>query len=181
MSKVGQIERATQNRIVTLFRDALKYSYLGNFEERPNNSNIEKNLLARFLKEQGVKDVLVEKALYELDRVAGDQNKSLYEINKEVYGLLRYGVKVKADVGENTETVWLINWNEPLKNHFAIAEEVTVSGEHSKRPDIVLYVNGIALGILELKRSVVSVSEGIRQNLDNQRKIFIQQFFTTIQ
>jgi len=50
-----------------------------------------------------------------------------------------------------------------------------------KRPDIVLYVNGIALGVLELKRSIVSVAEGIRQNLDNQKKIFIEHFFPTIQ
>jgi type I restriction enzyme, R subunit len=181
MSTIGQKERATQNRIVRLFRDTLKYSYLGNFEDRPNNSNIEENLLIAFLKEQGVKKVLIDKALFELNRVAGDQSKSLYEVNKEVYGLLRYGVKVKEDVGQNTQTVELINWKEPLENHFAIAEEVTVSGEHEKRPDIVLYVNGIALGVLELKRSVVSVSEGIRQNLDNQKKIFIQQFFTTVQ
>src|SRR5207302_2073960 len=53
--------------------------------------------------------------------------------------------------------------------------------EHSKRPDVVLYVNGIALGVLELKRSIVSVSEGIRQNLDNQNKKFIQPFFATVQ
>ena len=52
---------------------------------------------------------------------------------------------------------------------------------HDKRPDIVLYVNGIALGVLELKRSTVSVAEGIRQNLDNQKKIFIQPFFSTMQ
>ena len=134
MSTIGQKERATQNRIVALFRDKLKYSYLGNFEDRPNNSNIEKNLLIPFLKEQGTSNVLIDKALYELDRIAGDQNKSLYEVNKEVYGLLRYGVKVKADVGENTETVWLIDWKEPSKNHFAIAEEVTVSGEHENAP-----------------------------------------------
>ena len=50
-----------------------------------------------------------------------------------------------------------------------------------KRPDVVIYVNGIALGVLELKRSTVSVSEGIRQNLDNQKLIFIQRFFTTMQ
>ena len=90
-------------------------------------------------------------------------------------------MKVRPDVGENTETVWLIDWKNPLNNDFAIAEEVTVEGEHTKRPDVVLYVNGIALGVLELKRSVVSVSEGIRQNLDNQKKMFIQPFFTTIQ
>ena len=52
---------------------------------------------------------------------------------------------------------------------------------HGKRPDIVLYVNGIALGVLELKRSTVSVAEGIRQNLDNQKKVFIQPFFSTVQ
>ena len=45
----------------------------------------------------------------------------------------------------------------------------------------MLYVNGIAVGVLELKRSTVSVAEGIRQNLDNQKKEFIQPFFTTVQ
>jgi type I site-specific restriction-modification system R (restriction) subunit len=40
--------------------------------------------------------------------------------------LLRYGVKVKPDVGEQTETVWLIDWENPEANHFAVAEEVTV-------------------------------------------------------
>ena len=52
---------------------------------------------------------------------------------------------------------------------------------NGKRPDVVLYVNGIALGVLELKRSTVSVAEGIRQNLDNQKKEFIQPFFSTMQ
>lgn len=51
----------------------------------------------------------------------------------------------------------------------------------TKRPDVVLYVNGIALAVLELKRSTVSVAEGIRQNLDNQKKEFIQPFFSTLQ
>ena len=68
----------------------------------------------------------------------------LYEANHEVYDLLRYGVKVKPGVGEQTETVWLIDWNDPNANHFVVAEEVTVLGQHTKRPDVVLYVNGIA-------------------------------------
>ena len=45
----------------------------------------------------------------------------------------------------------------------------------------MLYVNGIALGVLELKRSTVAVSEGIRQNLDNQKPEFIRSFFATVQ
>jgi type I restriction enzyme, R subunit len=182
MSQVGQRERQTQNLIVQLFQQQLKYRYLGDWHDRPNNSNIETDILATFLRDkQGYSNSLITKALYELNKVADDQSKSLYDINKEVYSLLRYGVKVKEEVGENTQTVWLINWEEPLENDFAIAEEVTVKGENTKRPDIVLYINGIAIGVLELKRSTVSVSEGIRQNLDNQKSIFIKSFFTTMQ
>ena len=182
MSTVGQRERATQNRVVRLFQEQLGYEYLGNWEVREeDNRNIEEVVLRRFLERQGYDDALIGRALYELEKVAGDQTRSLYDINKAVYGLLRYGVQVRPDAGENMQTVRLIDWEHPLDNDFAIAEEVTVKGEHTKRPDIVLYVNGIALGVLELKRSIVSVSEGIRQNLDNQKKIFIQPFFTTIQ
>src|SRR5207248_3864903 len=99
--------------------------------------------------------------------------------------MLRYAVKVKPGAGENTVDVWLIDWEKQENNHFAIAEEVTVAAAsdqaHPKRPDVVLYINGIALAVLELKRSTVSMAEGIRQNLDNQKKIFIERFFSTIQ
>src|SRR5690606_28421316 len=110
--------------------------------------------------------------------IGGSRN--LYDANQAVYSLLRYGVKVKPEVGAQYETVWLIDWANPENNDFAIAEEVTIKGEHIKRPDIVLYVNGIALGVLELKRSTVAVSEGIRQNLDSQRANFIRDFFATV-
>lgn len=185
MSTVGQIEKKTQERVVNLFRDVLGYEYLGKWIDREGNRNVEDELLRTFLKKQKVDDVLIGRALHVLDKAAGDQSKSLYDRNKAVYELLRYGVKVKPDIGDNTETVWLIDWKKPLKNHFAVAEEVTVGGINAKasekRPDIVLYVNGIALGVLELKRSTVSVAEGIRQNLDNQKKEFIQHFFSTVQ
>jgi type I restriction enzyme R subunit len=118
-------------------------------------------------------DVLAKKAIDELQKMANDESKSLYDRNKEVYRMLRYGIKVREELGENKQTVWLIDWKNPRNNHFAFAEEVTITGKHDKRPDIVLYVNGIALGVLELKRSKISVSEGIRQNLDNQKKEFI--------
>ena len=120
---------------------------------------------------------IVDKVLYELNKAAAlGGSKTLYDANREVYGLLRYGVKVRPEVGEQTVTVWPIDWKNPGNNDFAVAEEVTVVGENSKRPDLVLYVNGIALGVLELKRSTVSVTEGIRQNLDSQKKDFIQPF-----
>ncbi len=74
-----------------------------------------------------------------------------------------------------------IDWQHPEKNDFAIAEEVTVYGNREKRPDIILFVNGIAIVVLELKRSTVSIGEGIRQSIVNQNKEFIGQFFSTIQ
>jgi len=185
MSTVGQRERKTQQRVVKLFRDTLGYEYLGDWSEEPDNRNIEPDMVQAFLKEQGHDDALIKRTIHHLEKAAGNIGKSLYDRNREVYELLRYGVKSKAEVGENNQTVWLIDWKRPEKNHFAIAEEVTVSAKeataHTKRPDIVIYVNGIALGILELKRSTVSVSEGIRQNLDNQKKIFIEHFFSTQQ
>lgn len=185
MSTVGQTEKRTQQRVVKLFRDTLGYEYLGDWTEREDNGNTEPGLLRTFLKKRGYDEALITRALHVLDKAAGDTSKSLYDRNKEVYELLRYSVKVKPGVGENTVDVWLIDWKNPEKNHFAIAEEVTVPAPdvkgHAKRPDVVLYVNGIALGVLELKRSTVSVAEGIRQNLDNQKKVFIEHFFSTVQ
>jgi len=186
MSVVGQIEKQTQQRVVALFHDTLGYAYLGNWADRKDNRNIEAKLLRAFLKRTGYDEGLITRALYLFEQAAGDRSKSLYERNRAVYELLRYGVKVRPEVGENTETVWLIDWKQPEQNDFAIAEEVTILGadpqaSYTKRPDVVLYVNGIALGALELKRSTVSVAEGIRQNLDNQKKLFIEHFFSTVQ
>lgn len=180
-TKVGQLERKTQNRIVALFRDRLGYEYLGNWEEREGNSNIEEEYLRAFLARSGYSERLIKGAIADLKRAAGKQNVSLYDLNKETYGLLRYGVKVREELGQRRKTVWLIDWEHPENNHFAIAEEVTVRGNRTKRPDIVLYVNGIALGVIELKRSIVSVSEGIRQNYGNQKDEFIKTFFAIVQ
>lgn len=182
MAVVGQVERKTQDRVVELFRDQLGYEYLGNWEYRDSNSHVEEKLLETNLHSRGFDANLTNKAIAALKKAASlGGGRSLYEANREVYDLLRYGVHVKPGMGEQTETVWLIDWSNPELNHFAIAEEVSVKGEHNKRPDLVLYVNGLALGVIELKRSKVGVSEGIRQNIGNQKKDFIRPFFTTTQ
>jgi len=183
MSGVGERELITQQRVVDFLRDALGYRYLGRWKDREGNANIERGLLTDWLQRRGYGDKIIGKVLFELDRAAGlGGGRTLYDANREVYGLLRYGVKVRPEVGAQTETVWLIDWENIENNEFAVAEEVTLDyGASTKRPDLVLYVNGIAVGVLELKRSTVSVTEGIRQNLDNQKKEFIQPFFTTVQ
>lgn len=181
ITNVGQIERKTQNRVVSLFRDRLGYDYLGNWEDREENNNVEEAYLRPFLMRAGHSDALIDKAIETLKKSANRPQLSLYELNKETYSLLRYGIKVREGLGENYQTIWPIDWKNPEKNHFAIAEEVTIKGNKTKRPDIVLYVNGIAVGVIELKRSTVSVSEGIRQNIGNQKEDFIKTFFGTVQ
>jgi type I restriction enzyme R subunit len=182
MSNVGQVERKAQEKVIKLFTEHLGYEYLGNWEYREGTSNVEVELLTQNLKARGYDDNLISKAILKLTSDASlGGGRNLYEANQDVYRLLRYGVKVKAGIGENTETVWLIDWATPEANHFAVAEEVTVAGDHVKRPDLVLYVNGIALGTIELKRSKVAVSEGIRQTIGNQKPEFIRAFFSTVQ
>lgn len=182
MSKVGQIERKTQDRVVKLFTEQLGFEYLGSWEDRVGNSNIEEELLRQNLLARGYDEVIIGKALNELQKVSSvGGDRTLYEANREVYGLLRYGVKVKRGANDQFETVRLIDWTTPQANHFVVAEEVAIKGEHNKRPDIVLYVNGLALGVIELKRSKINMTEGIRQNIGNQKKDFIRPFFSTVQ
>lgn len=173
---VGQREKATQRRVIKLFVQELGYTYLGDLTER-ENSNIETELLTKFLTCKGYSPVLISRALKELQDAAGDQSVNLYDLNEQTYKKLRYGVKVSESVGQHKSTVQFVDWEHPLENDFYIAEEVTIK---HKRPDLVLYINGIAFVVIELKRSTVSMSEGIRQNLTNQRPDMIMQFFATV-
>ncbi|OHE66118.1 MAG: restriction endonuclease subunit R [Treponema sp. GWC1_61_84] len=174
-------ERVTQNRVVALFRDVLGYAYLGDWTDRPDNSNIEEGLVSAWLAGRGYGPDQIAKALHALRTEAFHPNRSLYENNRQVYGLLRYGVPVKSAPGRPTESVRLIDWERPGANSFALAQEVTLRGGHERRPDLVLYVNGLAFAVLELKRSGVSLNDGIRQNLSNQLPEFNAWFFPTVQ
>jgi type I restriction enzyme, R subunit len=178
---VGKSERNTQDRVIELFQKELGYRFLGNWTDRVGNSNIEESLLAPWLQKSGNSPDQINRAIYLLRTEADNHNRSLYDNNQVVYNLLRYGVPVKTEAGKVTETVHLINWREPEKNDFVIAEEVTLKGSLERRPDLVLYINGIAIAVLELKNSRVTIGDGIRQNLSNQQPEFNQWFFSTIQ
>lgn len=173
---IGQKEKVTQNRVIKLFVDELGYTYLGNFTER-KNSNIEIELLEKFLVRKKYSRTLINRAIKILLDTANNQSQNLYDLNENTYKKLRYGVNVSEHVGQHKKNINFIDWENPLNNDFYIAEEVTIK---HKRPDLVLYINGIALGVIELKRSTVSISEGIRQNLTNQRPDMIMNFFATI-
>ena len=181
MDNIGKPERATQNRVIQLFRDELNYRYLGDWHERENNSNIEETLLSEHLTRSGYNAAQISGAIKKLKDEANNHSQNLYNKNKAVYSVLRYGASVKTSVSENTETIHFIDWKNPQANDFAIAEEVTLKGQNTRRPDLVLYVNGIAIGVIELKNSRVSIGDGIRQNCSNQRPEFNEWFFSTVQ
>ncbi len=105
MSKVGQIERITQDRVIKLFVERLGYEYGGNRED-VDNRNIDEDLLRQNLKARGYDEVIIKRALHELKTTAAVSSApKLYEANRAVYDLLRYGVKVKRSASENFETV----------------------------------------------------------------------------
>lgn len=181
MNNVSKPERATQERVIELFTQKLGYRYLGDWSDREGNHCIEEGLLTAHLAAQGYSAAHISASLYKLRSEALLHGRTLYTANQAVYQLLRYGVSVKVAAGEVSETVRLVNWDQPADNDFAIAEEVTLKGGHERRPDIVLYLNGIAVGVLELKNSRVGLGEGIRQCLSNQQSDFNDWFFSTIQ
>lgn len=178
---VWDIERLTQNRVIDFMQSELWYTYLWNWEEEERTSCVEIDRLKNWLKKQNkYNDDIINSAVSKLDKAISNQQQTLYDINKEVYTMLRYWQPIK-ELWKQSTLVNFFDWKNIENNEFAIAEEVTVVWQHTKRPDIVIYVNWIALWVLELKRSKVNVSEWIRQNLDNQKKEFIKNFFATIQ
>lgn len=179
---IGDAEIKTQERVINFFKspEILGYQYLGNLSDF-QNKNIKEDRLRKYLRLKGYSDKLVDAAVTRLQQEAGNFSRGIYDANKTVYSRLKYGIPVSESPEKPPVTVELIDEKEPLNNDFAIAEEVTVVEQQEKRPDLVIYLNGIAVAVIELKRSSVSVSEGIRQNLTNQKDSFIQGFFTTMQ
>jgi len=74
MTNIGKPERVTQNRVIALFRDELDYDYLGDWEEREGNSNIEEGLLKPWLSKRGYSDAQIAQAITQLHRRADIAN-----------------------------------------------------------------------------------------------------------
>ena len=179
-------ERAVQNRIIKLLQKYNGYEYIGNLKDT-DNTNIREDILRTFLMErQELTSAQATEAIRKLKETAVCANKdALYNSNKAVYSTLRYPVSVSQGAGLPNKQAWLINWEDPLDNFLHVAEEVTVRkqtlGEEHRRPDVVIYLNGIAVAIIELKKATVSVEDGINQNWRNQQEGQIPQFFSTAQ
>lgn len=189
-------EREYQNSVVQLFREQLGYDYLGKLQYgkdckcladgRTNAPIIEDELRAFLVFQNKYTELQINTAISEVKKAAQltDSKKGvLLDTNNSLYEILISHIAARPAPGKEHENVYLFDFDNPPANRFAIAEEVSfidpLTGSHS-RPDIVVYVNGIALAVIELKRSIITIQEGIKQHLSNEIDL-IPSFFTTVQ
>jgi type I restriction enzyme, R subunit len=118
-----------------------------------------------------------------LERLA-DRRQAMSQIaaNREIYELLRDGVPVEFDDvrgQRQKERVRLIDFNKPDRNRFLAVSQLWVKGElRFRRPDVLLYINGIPLVFIELKNSNIKLKNAYDENITNYRKEIPQLFLT---
>lgn len=172
-----------QQRVKSWMIHDLGYQFLGNLEDQ-ENKGVKEELLRANLKKRGYQKEQIDLAVKELMDLYSNQSENLYTINKKIYSLIRYGRQGAKDEQKNRKTVHYIDWKNIEANDFQLAEEVRTlkfDGQSHHRPDLVIYVNGIALVVFELKRSSTSISQGIRQSLSSQKRENIQEFYHPVQ
>lgn len=119
-------------------------------------------------------------------------NEGLDVANEKIYNHLLYGISVKefVDGKRATPTMQIIDWNNSKNNSFMVTEEFRVqrtNGLGSRRPDIVCFVNGLPLAVIEAKRPDAytqkgpTIQEGISQNIRNQYNDEIPHLFAYAQ
>ncbi|MGH8556290.1 MAG: type I restriction endonuclease [Methylococcales bacterium] len=136
-------------------------------------------------KQYAFSDGNIQKAVQALADIPFD---SLMNTSEQVYDLLTLGKSLEQTIDGYTKSFSLhyIDWKNPENNVYHVCDEFVLERRNSKqtrRPDIVLFVNGIPLAVIECKRPDLkdAVQEGISQHLRNQRSDEIPELFTTAQ
>jgi len=127
-------------------------------------------------------DLPMEAIVGAVEEISRDRSAlSLVEANREIDKLLKGGVRIafpdREHGGQRTEMVRVVDWLVPENNDFLLASQLWVAGElYLKRPDLVGFVNGLPLVLIELKKPGVNVREGFDKNLCDYKETIPQLF-----
>ncbi len=126
----------------------------------------------------------IKQAVADIDEALSD---GLIKTNEKIHTHLLFGKSYIEHLPDGTNRSFNINfidWDTPTNNDFQLVEEFSVEREDGKgnaRPDIVLFINGIPFGVIECKKSSISIDQGISQMLRNQGKNYLPNLFKFVQ
>lgn len=124
-----------------------------------------------------ISDKSIDEAIFSLEKIKLDDG--VVKASEDIYSNLLGGKAVSEiiDGKKTSPQLNFINWAEPEKNTFHMAAEFEIEEDQNRRPDIVLFVNGIPLAVIECKKASVSVDEAIHQMIRNQKYTQTPKFF----
>ena len=157
-----------ENSVIELFRNDLGYEYVyGPDIERDFYSPLYEDVLVESLYRlnRGVPDDAIQEALYKLKNF---ENGELTQKNAIFMDYLQSGIPVRyfVDGEERSSIIYLVDYKNPDNNSFIVANQWTFIENCNKRPDIVLFLNGLPVVLVELKspsREETDASEAYRQ------------------
>ena len=177
---------------------SLGYEYLSQDEAESMRSGFLNPLLIKVLKEQLMRinhytyngktyrfeESVIERAIRDLDV---DLSEGLVKANEKIYQMLLYGKSYEVfleDGNRQSFNLYYIDWDNLENNTFHVTEEFVMQrldGRETIRVDIVTFVNGIPMGIIENKGPKVDVRQGISQCIRNQGKDYAPQLYKYVQ
>ena len=192
-------EMSTSQRPAIEILQKLGYKYISEEENKKLRNNILtdvifKDILAKKLNEINSYEYKGEKYKFSASTI-GQAIKDLNEdlvtglisTNEKIYDLLTLGKsyqEIMVDGTKRSFDIKYIDFEHPENNEFYVTEEFSVlrmNGKDHARPDIVLFVNGIPLAVIECKDASVPIIQAISQNIRNQKPDYIPQLFKFIQ
>ena len=162
------VEADYENSIIELFQNDLGYEYTyGPDIERDFYSPLYEDVLIESLYRlnRGIPDDAIQEALYKLKNF---ENGELVQKNAIFMDYLQSGIPVRyfVDGEERSSIIYLVDYKNPDKNSFVVANQWTFIENSNKRPDIILFLNGLPVVLVELKspsREETDTSEAYRQ------------------
>lgn len=157
-----------ENSVIELFRNDLGYEYAyGPDIERDFYSPLYEEILidSLYRLNRGLPDDAIQDALFKLKNF---ENGELVQKNTVFMDYLQNGIPVRYLVGgeERSSIVYLVDYKNPDNNSFIVANQWTFIENSNKRPDVILFLNGLPVVVVELKspsREETDASEAYRQ------------------